>query len=375
MNNRTGEQVRAVLTAIDDITPEPPPLPTSPTQQPRRQSSLVAAGAFIAVLIVIGVGLLVLRPSAIDNGEVIAGPGTPQGPPHLVLELPDTRIIDAYNIFDESTGVPVGIHTTYHMTLTDDPDGWLGRELLLRVQQPGAAFGEFDHWVPLAKSTSTVIVGGREVTVYEIPDEAIAEGNYDLGILRWAETPGYEVILIPWGIGPDEAITLMDGLKVVSDSEWDQLTKSAPDTSEITIPSGTDELISLFPRFVINLPGFEIVGGNEAWYPPAAAGGDWQFRIGETKGNITLSSDHTTPSQIFVDDDTLEEVRIDGFPGVVMTGLLVRYDGGFFVEWVGLDTRFTVFIDGTDIDPLTLIEAIGEVDEATWRQLLPETTP
>ncbi len=294
-----------------------------------------------------------------------------QGSPHLVLDLPDTRIIDTHDIFDESTGALIGTHTSYDTRL--GPDGCYGRLTLLRVQRPAAVDAQFDRLVSHAESTEVVLVGDREVTVFMIPDEAIDEDGYDLGILRWTEAPGYDAFLIPWGVGPEDALMLLDGLRVVSDSEWDQLA-GLIDTSTTTYPVECDEPISLMPRVVIDLPGFEIVGGSEAWDPPAPARGEWQIRIGGTTGTITLSSDQTTPSQTFVDYDNPEEVTIDGIPGLIMPGLLARYDDGFIVEWVGLDTRFTLSIDGNDIDPFTVIEAIGEVDEATWRQLRPDTT-
>ena len=271
----------------------------------------------------------------------------------------------------ESTGFPVGVHTTYLMTLTDGTDGWTGREIHLRLQQPTASFPLFDDLVASAESTDTVAVDGREVTVYMIPDEAIAEGSYDLGILRWTETPGYDAILIPWGMGPDEALTLMEDLRVASDYEWDQLTST---TASTTVPTttvarpGDSDLISLMPRVAIDLPGFEIVDGSEGQDGPTHWHGEWQIRIGDTTGTVTLDSDQTTPSQTFANYDTPEQVTVAGTPG-----LLVRHDDGFIVEWE-LDDRITVTIDGTGIDAPTLIKAIYYVDETTWRQLLPDTT-
>lgn len=374
MNDRTDAHLRAVLTAIDDITPEPPPLPTSPSRHPaRRQPLLVAAGAFAVTLILVGAGVLALRPGASGNGEVAATPSTqpsgvvvPQGPPRLILDFPETTITDAYDIFDESTGFPVGMHTTYRMTLTDDTGG-SGRELLLRLQQPTATFPLFDDLVASAEGTDIVVVDGREVTVYMIPDEAIAEGSYDLGILRWKETPEYDAILIPWGMGPDEALTLMDGLKVISDDEWDQLTSATVVTTTV-VGSGDSDLISLMPRVAIDLPGFEIVDGSEAQDGPTHWHGEWLIQIGDTTGTITLDSDQTTPSQTFANYDTPEQVTVAGTPG-----LLVRHDDGFIVEWE-LDDRITITIDGAGIDSLTLIEAIHYVDETTWRELLSDTT-
>ena len=145
----------------------------------------------------------------------------PQSPPHLVLEVPDTRIVEIVDILDPSTGAFVGVHTSYDTRL--GPYGCFGRLTLLRVQQRSADDAQFDRLVSSAESTEVVRVGDREVTVFMVPDDAIPEDGYDLGILRWTEVPGYDAILIPWGLGPEEALRLLDGLKVASDSEWDQL--------------------------------------------------------------------------------------------------------------------------------------------------------
>jgi hypothetical protein len=93
----------------------------------------------------------------------------------------------------------------------------------LRVQEANAVFDEFDFYAPLATGTETVAVDGRSVNVYLVPDEAIEEGSYDLGILQWTEAPGYEVILIPWGLDEDGALSLMDGLTPISETQWEEL--------------------------------------------------------------------------------------------------------------------------------------------------------
>ena len=293
----------------------------------------------------------------------------PEAPPRLVLELPDTRIVDIFDLFDGSTDAPVGVLTSYDTRL--GPYGCFGRLTLLRVQQQPAEDPQFDRLVSQAESTEVVLVGDREVTVFMIPDEAIAEGNYDLGILRWTEAPGYDAFLIPWGLGPEEALTLLDGLKVVSDSEWDQL-PGLTDTSTTTYPVECNEPPSFLPRVVIDLPGFEIVGGSEGETARGNRRGEWQIRIGETTGTITLDSDQTTPSKTFVDYDNPEEVTIAAYPPLLIPGLLARHADGFIVEWA-FDVRITVSIDGTDIDPLMVLQAITHVDEAAWRLLLPDT--
>ncbi|MDJ0924332.1 MAG: hypothetical protein QNJ77_07185 [Acidimicrobiia bacterium] len=62
------------------------------------------------------------------------------------------------------------------------------------------------------------VVAGREVTVY-----TISEVFVDQVLLRWTEAPGYDAILIHWGVGRDSALSLVDGLMVASDAEWSRI--------------------------------------------------------------------------------------------------------------------------------------------------------
>lgn len=177
-----------------------------------------------------------------DGGVEVGAPPSPVEFPHLALELSDTELVDAYENFDE-TGERVGTHSVYHQTIPGgESDGaTFGREILLRVQEAGAVFDEFDYYAPLATGTETVEVNGRSVTVHLIPDEAIEEGSYDLGILQWTEAPGYEVILIPWGLDKDGALSLMDGLTAISESEWEELRgpKNEPSVTTTVVESVT----------------------------------------------------------------------------------------------------------------------------------------
>jgi hypothetical protein len=161
-----------------------------------------------------------------SGGGEVGGPPAPVEFPHLILNLPDTELVDAYENFDE-TGERVGTHTVYQQTWaiadSDVVDRVGRREILLRIQEEGAVFDEFDYYSALAMGTETVEVNGRSVTVYLVPGEAVEEGSYDLGILQWTEAPGYEVILIPWGLDKDGALSLMDGLTSITESEWEEL--------------------------------------------------------------------------------------------------------------------------------------------------------
>ena len=77
---------------------------------------------------------------------------------------------------------------------------------------------EPERWGAAAENTEIVMVAGREVTVYTTSDPLD-----DKGLLRWTEAPGYDAILLAWGMGSHEALTLLDGLTIVSDDEWSQL--------------------------------------------------------------------------------------------------------------------------------------------------------
>lgn len=166
------------------------------------------------------------------NHPTVSTGQSPKGIPYLTLDLPDTTVEDAFEIADQATGERVGVHTVYRQTRAatneERADGRLappqpGSTILIRIQKPGTEFLEFDHYAALAERTEIVEVDGREVTIYLVPDEAIEEGSYDLGILRWTEGPGYEVILIPWGQDDSEALALMDGLTPITESQWEEL--------------------------------------------------------------------------------------------------------------------------------------------------------
>lgn len=182
-------------------------------------------------------------PSAEQPAASTAAP-QPAEFPHLLLDLPDTELVDAYENYDEA-GERIGTHSVYRQiwTISDGERAGEqgGREILLRVQEEGAAFDRFDYYAPLAEGKEIAEVNGRSVLVHLIPDEAIEEGSYDLGILQWTEADGYEVVLIPWGLDKDGALALMDGLTTIGESDWDELRGSfnEPATTTTIIESGT----------------------------------------------------------------------------------------------------------------------------------------
>ena len=140
--------------------------------------------------------------------------------PYLVLDLPETDLDEAYDVVDAETDEAVGIQTVYHQWWTNEAGDTVGREILLRVQQVGQEYEWLTLLTGLAESTQTVVIEGREVTVYRIPDESIEEGSYDLDVLHWIEGPGVEAILIPWGLAGEEALDFMAGLELMDAEEW-----------------------------------------------------------------------------------------------------------------------------------------------------------
>jgi len=100
MNSRTDKHVRAVLEAMETITPEPPPLPAaSPARRARPRPALIAAGTFAVILLTVGFGALALRSGASGIGatepETTAGrPISAETLPRYTIDLPGWRVAD-----------------------------------------------------------------------------------------------------------------------------------------------------------------------------------------------------------------------------------------------------------------------------------------
>lgn len=119
MNNRINQHVGAVLTAIDEATPKPPPLPTSPSKQSvQGHPLLVATGAFAAVLVAIGLVALVMRPGVDEIQDAATTPsppassttlvseGVPAQPlPRFTIGLPDWNIVDVVDSDQAATAI------------------------------------------------------------------------------------------------------------------------------------------------------------------------------------------------------------------------------------------------------------------------------
>lgn len=178
-------------------------------------------------------------PASQPNNE--AAPATePDTFPYLGLELADSVVYEAYDVTDDVTGEVVGTHIEYLQTWTDESGEDVGRVMELRVQRTGHEYAIFDELLAASVSSRTVQAGDREVIVYAVPDDATDECCYDLGVLRWVETPGIEVMVIPWGLNADEAIKLVDKVEPLDVNRWHDIVESVVPTT-ITVVSHSDD--------------------------------------------------------------------------------------------------------------------------------------
>lgn len=174
-------------------------------------------------------------PAASQPSDQVIPASEPDDFPYLGLEIPDSVVYAAYDIEDEESGEKVGTHVEYLQTWTQADGEDVGRVIELRVQYTENEYSRFEDLVAAAESTRTVQAADREVTLYVVPDEATDECCYDLGVLRWLETPGIEAIIIPWGLNGEEAVELLDKLRPLQANAWRDLTKAhATDTPATT---------------------------------------------------------------------------------------------------------------------------------------------
>ena len=235
---------------------------------------------------------------------------------------------------------------------------------------PGTRYEEAVASSDEAESLGIVEIDGFSTEAFRYRDEYHA--------FLWQNTETVIVQVHVLGLGYDEARAIVAAVTPITQETWVEYVAQFPQTEMTTttmLPlapnsdeaTGSGEPTSLFPRVVIDLPGFEILGGSEGavesesarWY------GEWDIRIGDTTGRILLDSKQTAISSTFSSVDTTEQIAVAD-----TQGLLGRHDSGFVIEWTDIDTRFTVHIDGTTIDPSALVEAIDYVDEMEWRELL-----
>lgn len=330
----------------------------------------VVTAAAALVLVTVGVGSFVFRDVPVD-GPVAGAPSigaTADGFPYLVLDIPDTYPQSASDVTDDETGNIVGTHVVYHQVSEGDSGESAGREILLRVQAEGQNYATFTDLVALAESTDTVRVGGRDVTVYVIPDEAIEEGSYDLGVLRWMEAPGYEAILIPWGLDQAGALDLMAGLRRVEAEAWLDLKAELKELeSDVTT---TTMVVAASQMLLVDLPGWEVTRADESTVDV----GEMTFSDGNRA--LDLHWQPASEHDVSVDDRAMSsepprQVTVNGQPATMF-----QYVGttDFTTLWLDGSRSFEArgeFPDRASYE--AVIAALTSVDVATWLNAMPES--
>lgn len=217
-------------------TPTTPSAPTTPARTIQTPPNDVGGVAAVKVM-------LAVQPTrAVTAGtDSTQSSGTVDSFPYLVLDIPEMELFEAFDVTDGETDERIGIETVYNQWWENEEGDTVGREILLRVQDVGQEYPWLTLLSELAESTETVRIGDRDVTVYMIPDEAIEEGTYDLGVLHWIEEPGVEAILIPWGLDRDGALDLMAGLQLLDADEWLKRATSHDPTAPATTTTVVSE--------------------------------------------------------------------------------------------------------------------------------------
>ena len=278
-------------------------------------------------------------PADITESTETAGEPVPSFP-FLTLDLPDTAPFEAFDITDEETGDRVGAHTVYHQR-TDRSDQGFGREILLRVQEVGRQFARFDELVDLSEGTETVEVGGRTVTVYLVPDEAIEEGNYDLAVLHWIESSGFEAILIPWGLDRDPALELMAGLRRVDSGTWTELTVQYQNPTTTTIVEAAETTPSTTPKPDAVTEPPAVVSISEVDTEPGYSRFDAEGHVDEVLGSTGIAYDEFPG---FVPDAAVDNGRV-----VIVGGNAERIAGIWYSDDGTWTTAEIDFPDGVTI--------------------------
>ncbi|MDX2468632.1 MAG: hypothetical protein QNL12_15050 [Acidimicrobiia bacterium] len=237
MNDRTHEQVGAVLTAIDEITPEPPPFPVSPVRRPaNRRPVPVAVGAFALVLVVIGMAAMAMRSPIDESRDAVGAPDTSPAPaasdeqapaitlPRFTLDLPGWHIV-GINHSDLTTA------TVFSRSRTEETP----EQVVLAVQSDGPDDPPGTRYAAAVASN----LHAEDLGTVSI-DDGIAVQAFRFG----GESPSYEFIwrntetvmvqVVVLGVGYEEAKEIAAALIPITQEHWTELAAQFPQTEMTT---------------------------------------------------------------------------------------------------------------------------------------------
>jgi len=207
MSSRIDEQFRAVLAAIDDVAPSPPPFPARPVATGQRHRGLAAAAiAFAGVLLLVGVVALALRP-------VQDQAGTTPLLHHYVIELPGWQVASAEDNGSSTTATFWNAATSTNAIVIVSSDG--------QNDPPGTAYES-----ALASLSEDEHIGSANVL--ESSAEAFRLADSSGFEFVWPDTNTSSVQVVVLADSYIEAERVLSGISRIDEDSWSEITSRTP---------------------------------------------------------------------------------------------------------------------------------------------------
>ena len=306
----------------------------------RRQRARVAATA-LCLVAVVG-GLTMVREGSGGTAGVATGPITPDGPlPRLVLDLPGWTLAYAAEALSGQELAPA--HASIEHTVLAEPGkGYDGRVVFVTTVAPGENYGVGDR----SPTAVAVEVGGQPAWLQSSTTLAKSLG--------WYLPDGRAVHLVGLRVTDEELLALGRDLRVGPDGTFTWASGSPPGGLTVegagTIPSGMR---------------------------PTS---DVRYEIGNTRASLRLQGGGQPVLLDLVADRAASASELRSYPVDGQAGVLARYEGQprWALVWEvrpGVVAEVVLSDPPAGMDVGTVVEAIREVDESMWQDVLDEGAP
>lgn len=248
MTDRTSEPFKAVLQAIADVAPESPALSSVPPKRSvRRRPALVAGAAFVAVLLIVGLGALVIRQGREESRDVATVPGvsltttstslmtTPAtaepvrtGPlPRYTIDLVDWSVVEVSDSASSTVAI-LGQNTE---------DGGGGRAIIsVWSDNPGDPPGTGYQTALAAANADGEHLGGVDInarTVEAFADRYGGEATTDYQFL-WQNTGTITVEVVVFTDDFEDAKRIVTSIAPITEESWTELVAQFAPTAAST---------------------------------------------------------------------------------------------------------------------------------------------
>lgn len=122
--------------------------------------------------------------------------------------------------------------------MTEDATGGV---ISLRVQEDDRTYERFAELQSFAADQESLTIHGREVTLFDVPREAILDdADSDAYLATWIESSNTQGFAIAFGLDRQELIDALGGLESMPAEAWEELvTFHSPSYQASTIPTTT----------------------------------------------------------------------------------------------------------------------------------------